>query len=516
MLKTCRQFFRLIQINWILAKQGLDRAIFPKNHISYYLTYLNPWNWSRQKNRQPEEIRVALEKLGPIFVKFGQILSTRRDLVPEAIVAELSKLQDRVPPFPFSQVRKSLEQTYEKPLDEVFDLLEPDPLASASIAQVHAARLKTGESVVVKVLRPDIHKIIDHDVVLLEIIARLVQAFLPKNSGLHLPSLVAEFKRALLNELDLVKEGANASEVRRNFADFKALYVPKIYWTYTDETVLVMERIHGIPIHDIPALKAAQMPLKKVAEIGIELFFAQVFRDCFFHADMHPGNIFVRQMPEIGLQYVLVDFGIVGTLDEKDQYYLAENLMAFLNRDYRRVALLHVESGWLSEEADAREFESGIRAACEPIFERPLKEVSLAQVLIRLFQTAKQFNIEIQPQLLLLQKTLFNLEGIVRDLDPEIDFWGTSRPFLERWMREKHHPLALLKKMKNRFPYWLESFITSTDAKRIRAMMLQTMFPPKELRVKTKQSKTKSYFFLGLSLGCLVSLTSIFLWGYYL
>lgn len=511
MTRTFHQFARLFQINLIIAKYGLDRVILPKNQVWYYFTYLNPWNWGRDAHKQPQEVRVALEKLGPIFVKFGQVLSTRRDLIPENIADELSKLQDQVPPFPSEQVKMILEKVYGAPVEAVFAQFESTPIASASIAQAHAAILESGEAVVVKVLRPGILKTIQHDIGLLYVIARLIQRFLPKNSGLYLPSLVAEFEQTLIDELDLVREGANASELRRNFLYSDLLYIPKVYWEYTHKEVLVTERIYGIPIYDIPALKAAGVPLKKLAEEGIELFFTEVFRDSFFHADMHPGNIFISHT-EGNPQYIFVDFGIVGTLDNKDQYYIAENLMAFLNRDYRRVALLHVESGWLSGDVDIRQFESSIRAACEPIFEKPLKDISLAQVLIRLFQTARRFNIEIQPQLLLLQKTLLNLEGTTRLLYPDLDFWGTSRPVLEYWMRKKHHPVSLLKRMEKRFPYWLESFIESTDAKQIKAIMSPD-YPVRHTKKMVVEKGRNKKACLAAGLGFMVSAVYFYLFG---
>ncbi len=498
MIKTFQQLFRLFQINLIIAKYGLDRVILPKNHVGYYLTYLNPWNWGRRENRDPVQIRVALEKLGPIFVKFGQVLSTRRDLIPRDIADELTKLQDKVPPFPFDEVKSILEKAYNAPLETVFTELDPVPLASASIAQVHAAQL--GErSVVVKVLRPNIQKLIAHDVSLLSFIAKLIQWFLPRGSGLNLPDLVAEFKQTLSDELDLVREGANASKLRRHFLHSDLLYIPQVFWEYTHQPVLVMERIQGIPIYNIAALKSAHVPLKALAEQGIELFFTQVFRDSFFHADMHPGNIFVSYDGGYA-QYIFVDFGIVGTLDRKDQYYIAENLMAFLERDYRRVADLHRESGWLKEGADLRQFEAAIRTACEPVFEKPLKDISLAQVLIRLFQTARRFNIQIQPQLLLLQKTLFNLEGMTRALYPDLDFWGVCRPFLEYWMKQKHHPVYLLKKIEQRAPYWLESFIEATDKKLVKTLMSSQSSSEQQVPKKERKS-----IFVALGLGFMVS-----------
>lgn len=501
MIKAFRQFIRLLEINLIIAKYGLDRVILPKNHKGYYFTYLNPWHFRRDEKKQPQEIREALERLGPIFVKFGQVLSTRRDLIPSNIADELSKLQDQVLPFSFEIVKKTLEETYGAPVEKVFAQFDSVPIASASIAQVHAGTLHSGEAVVIKVLRPNIQKIIRHDIGLMYVIAKIIQKFLPKNSGLYLPDLVSEFEQTLIDELDLVREGANASLLRRNFLYSDLLYIPKVYWEYSHKNVLVTERIYGIPIDDIAALKATHIPLKTLAIQGIKLFFTQVFRDSFFHADMHPGNIFVSSSQEERPQYIFVDFGIVGTLDDKDQYYIAENLMAFLNRDYRRVAMLHVESGWLPSDTDIRQFESSIRTACEPIFEKPLKDISLAQVLIRLFQTARHFNIEIQPQLMLLQKTLLNLEGLTRQLYPDLDFWDTSRPFLEYWMRKKHHPIYLLKRIKKRLPYWMESFIESTNAKQIQEILSPKVFstPLHSNKIIKKPNNKKPYLAAGLS-----------------
>jgi ubiquinone biosynthesis protein len=395
-----------------------------------------------------------LEDLGPIFVKFGQTLSTRRDLLPDDIAEELIKLQDRVPAFPGSDAKAIVEQALGQPVSLVFAEFEETPLASASVAQVHAARLHDGQDVVVKVLRPGIEKQIRSDIALLYELARLAQRFWSDAKRLRPIEVVAEFEKTILDELDLVREAANAAEMRRRFEDSEILYIPKVYWPYTRRQVLVMERISGIPVGDVETLKREGVDFKLLAERGVEIFFTQVLRDSFFHADMHPGNIFVTPPA----QYIAVDFGIVGSISREDKRYVAENLLAFFNRDYRRVAEMHIESGWIPKTTRVEEFESAVRAVSEPIFEKPLKDISYGHLLLRLFQVARRFDMEVQPQLVLLQKTLLNIEGLGRDLYPDLDLWQTAKPFLERWFKDEMGPKAGLRKIQSQLPEWAESW----------------------------------------------------------
>ncbi|MGH8557081.1 MAG: ubiquinone biosynthesis regulatory protein kinase UbiB [Methylococcales bacterium] len=446
---------RLVRINWVLVSHGLDELVL-KTHLFRpvrYLALFSPNFWIR-KDHGPRAVRIrrTLEDLGPIFVKFGQALSTRRDLLPEDIADELAKLQDKVPPFSGSEARKIVEQELGKPIGECFAEFDETPLASASIAQVHAARLPGGEDVIVKVLRPMVESQIQNDIALLYELARLAQKFWPDAKRLRPIEVVAEFEKTILDELDLVREGANASALRRNFENSKILYVPLIYWDWTRQKVLVMERIYGIPIGDIKRLRAEGVDFRLLAERGVEIFFTQVLRDNFFHADMHPGNLFAKT----DASYIAVDFGIVGSLSLADQHYLAYSLLAFFNRDYRRVAELHIESGWVPKETRVDELESGIRAVCEPIFEKPIGQISYGHLLLRLFQAARRFNAEIQPQLVLFQKTLLNIEGLGRELYPNLDLWQTAKPFLEKWFAEQVGPKAAFKKLKKQLPEWAE------------------------------------------------------------
>jgi len=445
------QAWRLIHINLVLLRHGLDEVILATHLFRplRFLLYLAPWYWFRgELPPYPVRIRETLEDLGPIFVKFGQILSTRRDLLPEDLADELAKLQDRVPPFPGPQARAIIEKAWRMPIEEVLDEFDERPLASASIAQVHTARLKDGREVVVKVLRPGIEKTIRRDLGLLYIVANLAQRYWKDGRRLRPVEVVAEYEKTIFDELDLMREAANASQLRRNFLGSEMLYQPEVYWDLTRSNVMVMERIYGTPVSDVAALKAQGISMRLLGERGVEIFFTQVFRDNFFHADMHPGNIFV----EPSGRYIAVDFGIVGTLTKEDQRYLAENLLAFFNRDYRRVAELHVESGWVPAGTRIDEFESAIRTVCEPIFEKPLAEISFGHFLLRLFQTARRFNMEIQPQLVLLQKTLLNIEGMGRQLYPELDLWTTAKPFMERWMKEQMGPKAFLARTRKTLP----------------------------------------------------------------
>ncbi len=451
------QLFRLLHINWILVKHGLDEVVFATHLFRpfRFLLYIWPPHWFRQDKHIPagERIRGALEELGPLFVKFGQILSTRRDLLPDELADELAKLQDRVPPFPGSQARQIIEQSYNKSLNEVFSEFDETPLASASIAQVHVAKLLDGTDVVVKVVRPNIKKVIQRDVGLLYIIAALAERYWKDGRRLRPTEVVREYEKTILDELDLMRESANASQLRRNFKDSSILYIPEVYWPHCHKNVMVMERIYGIPISNIDELNRQNVDMKLLAERGVEIFFTQVFNHNFFHADMHPGNIFA----DADAQYKAVDFGIMGSLSPEDKRYLAENFLAFFNRDYYRVAELHIQSEWVPNSTRIDEFEAAIRSVCEPIFERPLKDISFGHLLLRLFQTARRFDMEVQPQLVLLQKTLLNIEGLGRQLYPDLDLWQTAKPFLERWMSEQLGTRALLKTLKSQLPLWAET-----------------------------------------------------------
>ncbi len=431
------QILRLLHINQVLIKHGLDEIVLATHLLRpvSFVSNLLPWNWFKRKPKdsQGARIRMALEELGPTFVKFGQLLSTRRDLFPNEIANELARLQDAVPPFPGEQARAIVERAYGKSVAEMFKHFDETPLASASIAQVHAATLHNGAEVIVKVVRPNIRKVIRRDIGLLYTVAELAERYWDDARRLHPVAIVNEYEKTILDELDLMREAASASQLRRNFADSGQLYIPEIYWDYCRREVMVMERISGIPVSDISRLRQSGVDLLKLSEVGVQIFFTQVFTHNFFHADMHPGNIFVS--PEG--QYIAVDFGIVGTLSEDDKRYLAENFFAFFQRDYRRVAELHVASGWVPADTRVNEFEAAIRTVCEPIFERPLKDISFGRLLVNLFQTARRFDMEVQPQLVLLQKTLLNIEGLGRTLNPELDLWSTAKPFFENWMKEQ-------------------------------------------------------------------------------
>lgn len=512
-MKRPGQILRLFYINFVIARRGLDRVVLhtPTFWPFRFLSYLNPWNWfkSQQKNRG-QAIRLALEDLGPIFVKFGQILSTRHDLLPEDIISELQKLQDNVPPFPTDQVWQIIEQTYGQPWSAVFAEFSVLPLASASIAQVHTAITHNGERVVVKIRRPQIEKVIRRDLSLLYTVAALTERFWSHGKRLRPRELVSEFERTIIDEQNFLCEAANASQLRRNFLHSPLLYVPEIYWEYTRKNIIVMEQVNGIAIADRASLLAAGIDLQKLAERGVEIFFTQVFRDSFFHADMHPGNIFVAKDQLEDPQYIAVDFGIMGALSPKDQHYLAENLLAFFKRDYRRVAVLHVESGWVPPFIRVEEFEAAIRCVCEPIFEKPLADISFAQLLLSLFQTASRFKMEIQPQLLLLQKTLFNIEGLGRRLYPQLDLWATGKPFLERWIKQRYSPKKLLHNLAQQGPMAMERLAAlpvlwyetlEHERKKQLFEAWQSQAGPDKKRNKT----AAKYFLLGAGLGLLVA-----------
>jgi ubiquinone biosynthesis protein len=454
-----RVLLRLVEIQRVLLKHALDDFV-RATHLYRplrFLFFLSPAVWFERRRSlgRAVQLRLALEELGPIFVKFGQAVSTRRDLLPPDIADELAKLQDRVPPFPGAIARAHLEHAYGRPLGEVFAHFEETPLAAASIAQVHVARLPAGAEVVVKVLRPGMRAVIERDLEVLEALAELAQRYWPEGRRLRPRELVSEYRKTILDELDLMREAANASQLKRNFAGSPLLYVPEIYWDYCRNDVMVMERIHGVPISDMARLKAAGTDIAQLAANGVRIFFTQVFRHNFFHADMHPGNIFVLIDEPRRPRYAAVDFGIVGTLEPRDQYYLAENFLAVFDRDYRRVAQLHLQSGWVPAGTRLDEMESAVRTVCEPIFDRPLKDISFGRILLRLFEISRRFDMQVQPQLLLLQKTLLNVEGLGRELYPELDIWSTATPILREWMRERTSVRALLAEARSHAPQFI-------------------------------------------------------------
>ena len=454
-----RRLSRSLKIAHTIIRYRLD-TFFDDLLLPWYLRaflYLMPWRYFI-KVTQPRgvRLRLALESLGPVFIKFGQMLSTRRDLLPDDIANELKRLQDKVPPFSGPQAQLIVEKSLGKPVTELFAAFNVEPLASASVAQVHEATLLDGREAVVKVIRPGIVKTIKKDVALLYTLAHLVHAAWKEGRRLRPVEVVAEYEQTLFDELDLRKEAANGSQLKRNFEDSNILYVPEIYWDLTRQNVLVMERIYGIPVAEVDELRAQGTDMKTLAERGVEIFFTQVFRDSFFHADMHPGNIFVSRDNPVTPQYIAVDFGIIGSLTAEDQSYLARNFLAFFTRDYRQVAQLHIDSGWVPAGTNVTAFETAIRSVCEPIFNKPLKDISFGQVLLGLFQTARRFNMEVQPQLVLLQKTLLNIEGLGRQLYPDLDLWQTGKPFLESWMKDRVGPKAAYRTLKQQAPDWLD------------------------------------------------------------
>ena len=454
-----RNLFRLVSINFTLARYGLDEIILSLHFFRplYLLGLINPFNWFRGNERsQAERLRLCIEELGPIFIKFGQMMATRRDLFGDEITDELEKLLDRVPPFPLAQARAILEQQLGMPVDAAFRQFEDREIASASIAQVYGAELHDGQKVIVKIVRPGIEAQIRKDIEVMTLLARMAERYWDEASRVKPLQVVREFETTIMNELDLMREAANASELRRHFEASPDLYVPFVHWDLCREHVLVMERISGIPVSDLKALRENDTNLESLSRKGVEIFFTQVFRHNYFHADMHPGNIFVSTEQPQDPKYIAVDFGIMGSLSVSDQRYLAENFVAFFNHDYRRVAELHVDSGWVDRGTRIDEFESAIRSVCEPMFQRPLAEISFGQLLLRLFQTARAFNMEVQPQLLLLQKTLLHIEGIGRQLYPQLNLWDTAKPFLERWLSEQLGMRALVKGLKQNLPYIAE------------------------------------------------------------
>lgn len=453
------RILRLARILRVVGRYRLDEFVDNERlpPLPRFALSLAPWRLQPAPDL-PRGVRLrrALEELGPVFIKFGQMLSTRRDLLPADIADELAKLQDNVPPFPQRESVAIIEKALGKPVSELFASFESTPMASASVAQVHCATLHSGEQVVVKVVRPGIEPIIREDIALMYTLARLAERFHPNGRRLRPVEVVADYELVILDELDMGREAANTCQLRRNFEHNKLLYVPKVYWDYTCRNVLTMERISGIPVTDVETLRARGTDLKLLGERGVEIFFTQVFNHSFFHADMHPGNIFVDATDPADPTYIGVDCAIVGSLSDADQYYLGRNLLGIFRRDYREVAQLHVECGWVPPQTRVQDFEAAMRAVCEPIFERPISQISFGQLLVYLFQTAGRFDMEVQPSLVLLQKTLLNIEGLGRQLYPDLNLWETAQPFLEDWVQQRYSPQSMFKRLQRYAPSWLE------------------------------------------------------------
>lgn len=522
-MKWILRLFRIIRINFILMRYNIDAIVFESSLFApfFFLTYFNPYYWFRDKTlSRATRIRLTIEELGPIFVKAAQVLSTRRDILPDDVALELSKLQDRVPPFAEHKARIIIETALQTTIETHFLEFDKTALASASIAQVHAATLMNGDSVVIKVLRPQIRKMIDRDIDLLRTFAKIMERYAADARSFKPIQLVEEIAQTLYDELDLLREGANASQLKRNFQQTSELHIPKIYWEFSTNQILVMERVRGIPIHDIAQLKAFNVDLSKLAGRLIDVFFTQVFRDSFFHADLHPGNVFVEITDPNNPQIILVDFGIVGSLNQIDQRYIAENMLAFIKRDYQRVAELHIASGWLPPDTRVDQFEGAIRSVSEPIFEQPLRDISFGKLLLRLFQVARRFQINIQPQLMLLQKTLVNIEGISRQLVPDLDLWCQAEPHLEKWLKKQVGFKGFIKRFKEQLPLWSEQW------PEMPALLYEVLRETKQAQERRrfhelhlnrngflhKTNNNLSYFLSGI----LLTLIGISVWNYFL
>jgi len=515
------RLFRLAKILWIGTRFGLDEFVLAADRSGRAARAVKAMLFFRDLSKpRAVRLRLALEALGPIFVKFGQVLSTRRDILPEDIAEELAKLQDQVPPFAADLAIAEIEHAFGRPVGEVFARFEREPVASASVAQVHFAVLPQGDAVyagtevAVKILRPGMLPVIERDLALLDSAAILTERLFADGKRLKPRLVVAEFAKHLYEELDLMREAANCSQLRRQFADSPLLAVPEVYWDWCRTTVMTMQRMHGTPISQVERLREQGVDIPRLANAGVEIFFTQVFRYGFFHADMHPGNIFVSTAPETRGQYIALDFGIMGTLTDEDKNYLAQNFLAFFKRDYKRVAQAHIDAGWVPRGTRVDDFEGAIRAVCEPVFDRPISEISFGRFLLRLFQESRRFNVEIQPQLVMLQKTLLNIEGLGRQLYPALDLWTTAKPFLERWMSEQIGVRGFIRNLKNEAPQWA-NMIPVLPRLVHRALSVNPVAPLEEridrlLAVQKRQ--TRLLVLLVLLLGGLVALQLFALW----
>lgn len=509
-MQKIKNWSRLLYILYVFSKYNIITMLanIPLLKVLKLTLYINPFYWFRQNQLGAgARLRLALIDLGPVFIKFGQALSTRQDLLPVDLANELTKLQNKVPPFSSEYAIKMIEQALKQPIEKAFLQFEPTPLASASIAQVHNAQLIDGRKVVVKVLRPNIEKILKQDIRLMFSLANMLEIYISKSRRFQPVKVVTEVSKNLFDELDLLREAANASQLRRNFTNSNIHYIPQVYWPYCRKNILVIEKISGISIADIQQLKSVSTNFKLLAERGVEIFYTQVFRDCFFHADMHPGNIFVDVSNPGDPKYISVDFGIVGTLDREDQNYLANNFIAFFNRDYRKVSELHIESGWVSHDTRIDELESAIRTVCEPIFERSLAEISFGSTLMRLFQVARRFNMPVQPQLILLQKTLINIEGLGLQLYPQLNLWATAKPFLENWMKSRvgwqgliQRTRANLPSLSERIPEIPELILKIVKSKYEYNKRQNKLLTELECRQKVYHKKKYFLVFVGISL----------------
>jgi ubiquinone biosynthesis protein len=513
------RYVRAIVILWVIFRFGLDELVLTGFRFGVLARIISFGRRRHIDAPRGQRLRQALEALGPIFVKFGQVLSTRRDLLPQDIADELALLQDRVPPFPSAVAVATIERAFKRPLGAVFESFDHEPVASASIAQVHFAtvRLRSGDvkDVAVKVLRPGMLSVIEKDLDLMRMMASWIEKASHDAKRLKPREVVAEFDKYLHDELDLVREAANAAQLRRNMASLHLVMIPEMYWDFVHPEVIVMERMTGVPISRVDRLNEAGVDLPQLARDGVTIFFTQVFRDGFFHADMHPGNIQVSVQPGTFGRYISLDFGIIGTLTEHDKDYLAQNFTAFFRRDYKRVAELHIESGWVPPDTRVDELEGAVRTVCEPYFDRPLREISLGMVLMRLFQTSRRFNVEIQPQLVLLQKTLLNIEGLGRQLDPDLDLWATAKPFLEKWMLDQIGPQKLVQELRDQAPRYakllpelprlLHSYLSDRHEglrQEVRALMA-------EQRRTNRLLETALFAGIGFALGLLVMLALV-------
>ncbi len=511
-----KKFLRILKIARIAAHYRLQEllagySLSPAASMLLKLPF--PADAKAREMSRGKRLRLALEELGPIFIKFGQLLSTRRDMLPLDIADELTYLQDRVAPFDGQQAQAIIEQALGGKISEFFQDFSTEPLASASVAQVHTAKLLSGEEVVIKVIRPGIDKIIAQDLALLHMLADIIENYTKDGKRLRAKEIIRDYDFVIHDELNLQIEGANATQLANNFTDNPVLYVPRVYWDFTRQNVLVMERIHGIPISQIEELKAAGIDLKKLAETGVEIFFTQVFDHSFFHADMHPGNIFVSREHKKNPQYIALDCAIFGSLSEDDQQYLARNLLAIFKRDYRKVAELHVECGWVPADTPVHAFEATMRSVCEPIFEKPLSEISFGALLLQLFRTAGRFNMELQPSLVLLQKTMLNIEGLGKELYPDLDLWQTALPFLENWQKQRLSPWHNLKKLRQKLPEWFEQLPELPellhdfllDGRASRKQALQRQHEREQARHQYRQRQSRKLLVAGLgSLGLAV------------